>query len=101
MQDRNSERARKAKAAIEDVFRLPPENRTLDDKAGPPSDPNAPRGSISANEAEGAPVRKGIGSSISDLKQVARALNERITEVKKNHDMPLNSSLGDLPDVDE
>jgi hypothetical protein len=102
MQDRYSEQARKAKARIEDVFGLPRGNRTPDDNGGPPRDSNAQPGSLSADEAEAAPVRKGTGSSLSDLREAARASNDRFAkaEQEQKRDAPANSSLGDLPDTE-
>ena len=100
MQDRYSEQARKAKARIEDAFGLPRGNKTPDDKGGPPPDPNPPHGSLSADEAEAAPVRKGTGSSLSDLREAARASNDRIAKAEQERDAPANSSLGDPPDIE-
>jgi hypothetical protein len=100
MQDRYSEQARKAKARIEDAFGLPSGNKAPDDKAGPPRDPNPPHGSLSADEAEAAPVRKGTGSSLSDLREAARASHERIAKAEQERDAPANSSPGDLPDIE-
>jgi hypothetical protein len=100
MQDRYSEQARRAKARIEDAFGLPPGGQTPDDKGGPPRDPNPPRGSLSADEAEAAPVRKGTGSSLSDLRQAARASNDRIARAEQEQDAPVKSAPGDLPDIE-
>lgn len=100
MQDRYSEQANTAKARMEDAFGLPPGNKTSDDKGGPPRDPNSPHGSLSADEADAAPVRKGKGNSLSELREAARASNDRIAEAKQKHDLPANPSPGDLPDIE-
>ena len=100
MQDRYSEQARKAKARIEDAFGLPFGNKSPDDKGGPPRDPNPPHGSLPAEEAETASVRKGTGSSLSDLREAARASNDRIAKAEQERDAPANSSLGDPPDIE-
>ncbi len=100
MQDRYSEQAKKAKARIVDVFGLPSGNKTPDDKGGPPRDSNPPHGSLPADEAEAAPVRKGTGSSLNDLREAARASSDRIAKAEQKHDVPANSSPGHLPDTE-
>jgi hypothetical protein len=54
--ERTESRGKKVKSAIEDAFGLPPAVKTLHDNDGPPSDPNAPSGSLSSDDAEVVPV---------------------------------------------
>lgn len=100
MQDRYSEQARKAKARIEDAFGLPSGNKTPDHKGGPPRDPNPPHGSLSADEAEAALVPRGTGSSLSDLREAARASHDSIARAEQKQDAPASSSLVGLPDIE-
>ena len=99
MQDRNSEQAKKAKAQIEDVFGPRSPDQASDGKGQPPGDQHPRDGNPRSGEAEAAPLRKGSGSSLSDLREATRASNDRIAEAKRKQAAPPSPSP-DLPHID-
>jgi hypothetical protein len=63
--DKNRESpARKVKGAIEDAFGLPPGDKTPHGVGRSARDPKAPHGSLTADDAEQVPVRKGTGIAV-------------------------------------
>jgi hypothetical protein len=55
---------KKAKAAIEDSFGLPPGDKTPHGEGRPARDPKAPHGTLTADDAKAVPVHKGTGIAV-------------------------------------
>jgi hypothetical protein len=54
----------KVKGAIEDAFGLPPGDKTPHGEGRPASDPKAPHGTLTADDAKAVPVHKGTGIAL-------------------------------------